>query len=62
MISIIGLGLWDEKSMSVEALEEAKGCDKLYAEFYTSKLFGSSVEKLEEVFGKSSRNSRINCI
>ena len=52
MISIIGLGLWDERSMSVEALEEAMGCDKLYAEFYTSKLFGSSVEKLEEVFGK----------
>ena len=52
MINIIGLGLWNEKSMSVEALEEAKGCDKLYAEFYTSKLFGSSVERLEEVFGK----------
>jgi diphthine synthase len=52
MIKIIGLGLWDEKSMSVEALEEAKGCDKLYAEFYTSKLFGTSTERLEEVFGK----------
>jgi diphthine synthase len=52
MITFIGLGLWDEKSMSLEAIEEAKGCDKLYAEFYTSKLFGTTAKKLEEIFGK----------
>jgi len=51
-LSIIGLGLWDENSMTLEALEEAKKCDKLYAEFYTAKLFGTSVGKLEEKLGK----------
>ena len=38
--------------MTIQALEEAKKCDKLYAEFYTAKLFGTSVEKLEERLGK----------
>ncbi|MFH1450457.1 MAG: diphthine synthase [archaeon] len=51
-LSIIGLGLWNENSMTLEALEEAKKCDKLYAEFYTAKLFGTTKEKLEEKIGK----------
>lgn len=40
MLKLIGMGLWNEKSMSLEALEEAKDCDVLYAEFYTSRLQG----------------------
>lgn len=52
MIYLIGLGLWDEKSMSLEALETAKKCEILYAEFYTSKLFGTTIEKLEKTIGK----------
>jgi len=51
-LSIIGLGLWNENSMTLEALEEAKKCDKLYAEFYTCALIGASMGKLEEKFGK----------
>jgi diphthine synthase len=51
-LSIIGLGLWDENSMTIQALEEAKKCDKLYAEIYTAKLFGTTIEKLEEKVGK----------
>ena len=53
MIAFIGLGLWNEKSMSIQALETARDCDILYAEFYTSKLMGTTVEKLERKFGKS---------
>ncbi len=52
MIKIIGLGLWDENSMTLKALQEAKDCDILYAEFYTSELLGASVEKLEKKVGK----------
>jgi len=52
VLSIIGLGLWDEKSMSLEALEEAKKCDVLFAEFYTCALVGTSTEKLEKKLGK----------
>ncbi|MFO7872364.1 MAG: diphthine synthase [Candidatus Undinarchaeales archaeon] len=52
MIKIMGLGLWDENSMTLKALKEAKDCDILYAEFYTSELLGSSIEKLEKKIGK----------
>lgn len=52
MLAIIGLGLWNEKSMSLEALEEAKKCDVLFAEFYTSSLLGTEIEKIEWAIGK----------
>jgi diphthine synthase len=51
MLSFIGLGLWDEKDITLKGLEEARKCDKLYAEFYTSKM-GVSIEKIEELIGK----------
>jgi diphthine synthase len=37
-LSLISLGLADETDMSIRALDEAKGCDALYAELYTMKL------------------------
>ena len=53
MIKLIGLGLWNEKSMSLEALEEAKDCDILYAEFYTSRLMGlKNISALEKQIEK----------
>lgn len=52
MLAIISLGLWNEKSMSLEALEEAKKCDVLFAEFYTSSLLGAEIEKIEWAIGK----------
>ncbi len=51
MLLFIGLGLWDEKDISVKGLEEAKNCDILYAEFYTSKM-GVDTKKLEKQLGK----------
>ena len=51
-LSFIGLGLYDEKDLSVKALDEIRNSDKVFAEFYTSKMMGVSVEKLEEFFGK----------
>jgi len=38
--------------MSMEALEAARECDMLYAEFYTAKLAGAGKEKIEGVVGK----------
>ncbi len=53
MLKIIGLGLWNEKSLSVQALAEANDCDVLYAEFYTSRLMGlKSSKDLEKEIGK----------
>jgi diphthine synthase len=37
-LSLISIGLTDEKDLSLRALEEARDCDRLYAELYTMKL------------------------
>lgn len=51
-LSFVGLGLYDEKDLSLKALETIKESDYVYAEFYTSILSGSTIEKLEEICGK----------
>ncbi|MFQ5907219.1 MAG: diphthine synthase [Thermoplasmata archaeon] len=51
----IGLGLHDERDLTVRAREEARSCDALFAEFYTSRLTGSSVKQLETVLHKEIR-------
>jgi diphthine synthase len=48
----IGLGLYDENDISLKALEEIKNCDKVFAEFYTAKLTGTNVNKIEKTIGK----------
>jgi len=52
MLTFIGLGLFDEKDISVKGLEEIKKSDKVFAEFYTAKLVGTSIKKLEELYEK----------
>ena len=51
MLYFISLGLHDEKDMSLKALETARACDLLFAEFYTTKL-ETTKEKLEQLIGK----------
>ncbi len=51
-LTFIGLGLHDEKDISLKGLEEIKNCSKVYAEFYTAKLIGTNINKLEEKIGK----------
>ena len=52
MFYLVGLGLFDEKDISLKGLECLKNVDKIYAEFFTSRLFGSSFDKIEELVGK----------
>ena len=52
MFYLVGLGLFDEKDISIKGLECLRNVDKIYAEFFTSRLFGSSFEKIEELIGK----------
>ncbi|MEF8874364.1 MAG: diphthine synthase [Candidatus Thermoplasmatota archaeon] len=47
----IGLGLYDEKDISVKGLEAAEEADAVYSEFYTSKLAGCTVQDLEKEIG-----------
>ena len=48
----IGLGLYSEKDISLNGLSEIKQCDKVFAEFYTSKLIGLKKNSFEQTFGK----------
>ncbi len=47
----IGLGLYDEKDLTLRAVEEAKKCDVLFAEFYTSAMKGTTLSRIEEILG-----------
>lgn len=51
-LTFVGLGLFDEKDISIKGFEEVKNADIVFAEFYTARLVGTSVEKLEKFFGK----------
>lgn len=52
MLYLIGLGLWDEKDITLKGLEIARSCEKVYLENYTSVLAGTSKEKIEKLIGK----------
>jgi len=48
----VGLGLFDEKDISLRGVEEIRKADAIFAEFYTSMMSELSVQKLEEIAGK----------
>lgn len=48
---IIGIGLSDEKDITLKGLEAIKSCENIYLENYTSKL-QIPIEKLESLYGK----------
>lgn len=52
MLTFIGLGLYDERDISLKGIEAVKKADKVYAEFYTSRLMGTTLEKMELLYGK----------
>lgn len=52
MFYLVGLGLFDEKDISLKGVETLKNVDKVYAEFFTSRLFGSNFEAIESIIGK----------
>ncbi|MDH7596360.1 MAG: diphthine synthase [Methanothrix sp.] len=52
MLFFVGLGLYDEQDISVKGLEIVRSADAVYAEFYTSRLMGTSIEKLERLYGR----------
>jgi diphthine synthase len=51
MLIIAGLGLYDEKDLSLREIEEAKSSDKIFIELYTSKWYGN-FKNLEKILGK----------
>ena len=47
MLTFVGLGLYDERSITLEGRAVIRQADRVFAEFYTSFLAGASVESLE---------------
>ncbi|HID43066.1 MAG TPA: diphthine synthase [Archaeoglobaceae archaeon] len=52
MLVFIGIGLWDEKDITLKGYELAKEADEIFIEFYTSKLMGTTAEKIERMLGR----------
>ena len=46
MLTFVGLGLYDERSITIEGGDAIAAADRVFAEFYTSKLAGTTVEAL----------------
>ncbi|MEF8979755.1 MAG: diphthine synthase [Haloarculaceae archaeon] len=51
MLTFIGLGLYDERSITVRGRDALTGADDVFAEFYTSRLAGATVADLEATHG-----------
>ncbi|RLI88077.1 MAG: diphthine synthase [Candidatus Altiarchaeales archaeon] len=51
MLYLIGLGIYDEKDISLKGLETLRNCDELYAEFYTN-VFSGDLKNLESLVKK----------
>jgi len=52
MLTFIDLGYMMKKTITVKGLEAGKNADAVYAEFYTSNLIGTSIEKIENSMGR----------
>jgi diphthine synthase len=53
MLSFVGLGLYDTRSVTVAGAERIGAADEAFVEFYTSQLPGATVPELEAVHGVS---------
>lgn len=51
MLYLVGLGLHDEKDLSLKGLAILKDSDNIYAEFYTN-FFNGNLENIEKLIGK----------
>lgn len=52
MLDFVGLGLYDERSVTLEGRDAIREADAVYAEFYTSMLTGCSLQELENFHGR----------
>lgn len=49
----VGLGLWDQDDMTVRARNVLEQADHVYAEFYTSRLFGCDTVAVAKAIGRA---------
>ncbi|WP_324757252.1 diphthine synthase [Haloarcula montana] len=51
MLTFVGLGLYDERSVTLAGRDAIEAADRVFAEFYTSRLVGTDLESLEAAHG-----------
>ena len=51
MLTFVGLGLYDEHSVTLAGRDAIRGADRAFAEFYTGRLAGATVADLEAAHG-----------
>jgi diphthine synthase len=51
MLTFVGLGLYDERSLTLRGRDALAAADDVFAEFYTSYLAGTTVDRLEATHG-----------
>jgi len=47
MLTFVGLGLYDERSVTIDGRDAIDNADRVFAEFYTSRLVGTNLDTLE---------------
>ena len=52
MLTFIGLGLSDERDISVKGLEAVRSADRVFLETHTSRLTGTNLTALEHFYGR----------
>jgi len=51
-LAFVGMGIWNEKDISIRGLEELRNCDVVFAEQYTGRMQEGSLDRLEALIGK----------
>jgi len=52
MLTLVGLGLFDEKDLTLRGIEAAKAADKVYLDCYTG-MWDGNLKNLEKIIGKN---------
>jgi len=55
LLAFVGLGLNDDRGITLEGLEEIRAADTLFAEFYTSRLKEGAIDNLAKAAGREIR-------
>ncbi len=55
MLTFVGLGLFDNRDITVKGLDVIRSADHVFLEGYTSRLMGTSVQNLGQMYGKEIR-------
>ncbi len=50
MLTLIGLGLYDEKDITLKGIDAVQKADRVYIETYTSTLTGTNLETMQEIY------------